>query len=58
MIKELGDVAWYFELMCYAVGVTSEEVKRENCRKLRLRYPEGFSPEAAAAKADEKKVTE
>lgn len=53
MVKELGDVRWYLESICIAVGVTMDEVEAANVAKLRKRYPDGFSFEAAQAKRDE-----
>jgi NTP pyrophosphatase (non-canonical NTP hydrolase) len=52
MIKELGDLRWYTELMIHAIGSTIEEVEYGNALKLRARYPEGFSAEAAKARVD------
>lgn len=57
LILELGDVAWYFELLCECVGVTREEVERRNVEKLRKRYPEGFTVEAANARKDENAIS-
>lgn len=55
MIKELGDVRWYLELLAFCCGVSMQEIERRNVEKLRERFKSGFTPEAAAAKADEKK---
>lgn len=43
--KELGDLAWYWALMCYANGFDASEVLSLNIAKLKARYPEGFSTE-------------
>lgn len=53
MIKELGDVRWYFECLMYAVGTTMVEVERMNIDKLRKRYPHGFTVADAIARKDE-----
>lgn len=53
LLKELGDVRWYFEVLCHAAGTDIEEVERLNVEKLRLRYPDGFTTEASVKKADE-----
>lgn len=53
LVKELGDVRWYFEVICIVLGVTREEVEAQNVLKLRKRYPNGFNPADAAAKRDE-----
>lgn len=49
LIKELGDVRWYLEFLCIALGTTIEEVQFANNAKLVERYPTGFSAEAANA---------
>lgn len=54
LIKELGDVRWYFEVLCEALGTSIEEIERINIEKLNVRFPNGFSAEASAAKKDEK----
>ncbi len=54
MIKELGDVRWYLELMMHACNTTIEEVERLNVEKLRKRYPEGFTTKASVERADTK----
>lgn len=43
LVKELGDVRWYFELLCYTVGTTIEEVEAANIAKRKERYPNGFN---------------
>lgn len=52
LIKELGDIRWYLEVACYALGVTMEEVQQMNVDKLRKRYPEGFTQAAAIERKD------
>lgn len=56
--KELGDVLWYLAATATGAGLKLAEVAEANVEKLRKRYPEGFSPEASVAKADEKVVAE
>lgn len=41
MVKELGDIAWYFMNMCRAIGVDMEDVIEYNVKKLKKRYPGG-----------------
>lgn len=53
LLKELGDVRWYFEVLCHAAGTTIEEVEKLNVEKLRKRFPNGFTTEASVKKADE-----
>lgn len=40
--KELGDIAWYIALMSDALGLSMEDVYKENIMKLEKRYPNGF----------------
>lgn len=43
--EEAGDVLWYLAVFCAAAGIDLGEVAIENERKLRERYPDGFSEE-------------
>ena len=53
LIKELGDVAWYFAQACLALDISIEEVMIQNIEKLESRYPGGkFSIE----KSENRKV--
>lgn len=45
MLEELGDVAWYMAEIAYALGADLESVLANNIKKLKERYPEGFSVE-------------
>lgn len=54
-LKELGDVRWYLELAAHCLGFTMAEVEAENVRKLRERYPEGFSEQGSRERVDENK---
>ena len=42
MMRELGDIMWYFATACRALDVTFDEVLDENIEKLSARYPGGF----------------
>lgn len=54
LIKELGDVRWYFEAICSVIGVSMEEIEQQNIEKLRARYPNGFNTADSIARKDEK----
>ena len=41
LIKELGDVAWYWANACTALNVDPNEVLELNAKKLKARFPEG-----------------
>jgi NTP pyrophosphatase (non-canonical NTP hydrolase) len=58
LIKELGDVRWYFEYMLITNDLTIEEVEQANVDKLRQRYPNGFNVDDAAKKMDEKEKSQ
>jgi NTP pyrophosphatase (non-canonical NTP hydrolase) len=45
--KELGDGMWYNALACDALGFNMDTVAGTNIEKLKARYPDGFSFEAA-----------
>jgi len=47
LVKEIGDVCWYVALLCTAIGVDLASVMEKNIKKLKTRYPEGFSEEAS-----------
>ena len=41
MMRELGDIAWYWINACRALGYDPNDVIAENVRKLESRYPGG-----------------
>lgn len=52
LVKELGDVIWYWINTCRALGVDPNEVIALNIEKLQTRYPGGvFSAEASQTRA-------
>lgn len=51
MAKELGDLLWYWNLMCHAYGLDPASVAETNIEKLKKRYPEGFSTERSINRA-------
>ena len=42
LMRELGDVLWYWVQGCRALGYTPQQVMDENIKKLESRYPNGF----------------
>ncbi len=54
--KELGDVFWYLSQLASAAGLTLDAIAATNVAKLLARYPDGYSKEAALARADEKSL--
>lgn len=52
LIKELGDVRWYLEVLCICLNTDINQVEQLNVAKLRTRYPEGFTSEASATRKD------
>ena len=53
LIKELGDVAWYWANACKALDVDPEDVLLQNVKKLEARYPGGkFSIEKSENRKD------
>lgn len=51
MEKELGDLAWYWMLMCHCYNLDPARVLFKNIEKLKKRYPEGFSTERSINRA-------
>jgi NTP pyrophosphatase (non-canonical NTP hydrolase) len=53
LIKELGDVAWYWANACTALNVDPNEVLEINANKLKARFPEGhFTAERSENRLD------
>jgi NTP pyrophosphatase (non-canonical NTP hydrolase) len=50
--NELGDVLWYWAVLCDTLGFTIDEVIEANVEKRRVRYPNGFSPERSLHRDD------
>ncbi len=55
--EELGDLLHYVAMLISANGWTFEEIMEGNSVKLKERYPNGYSNEAALARADKKDRT-
>lgn len=47
VIEECGDTLWYIALALNAVGYSMEDCMRRNIEKLRVRFPDRFTSEAA-----------
>ncbi|EAD0751283.1 TPA: nucleoside triphosphate pyrophosphohydrolase family protein [Listeria monocytogenes] len=43
LISELGDVMWYVSQLAVILGISLEEIAKNNVTKLEARYPNGFS---------------
>lgn len=52
MLEELGDIAWYLALAAAHLDTPLNEILQSNIDKLRARFPNKFSAEAAEARAD------
>lgn len=50
--EEIGDILWYLAIIVNHYGFSFQDIMRENIHKLRIRYPEQWSQEAALARAD------
>jgi len=46
-VEELGDLFYYMTLLMNVHGITLDEVRDANMRKLQVRYPDGYSHERA-----------
>ena len=44
MVEELGDTLWYFTLMTRLYGLTLDQIREANVRKLCKRYPDMYGP--------------
>lgn len=51
-IEELGDIEFYMQVMRTRLCVSREAVIEANRDKLELRYPSGYTDEAALRRAD------
>ncbi len=52
VVEELGDLCFYLEAACQAIGVTREEIEQENQAKLSKRYEGGYSDQQAQERKD------
>lgn len=51
--RELGDALWCLSAVAASLDISLGDVAHGNLDKLRRRYPEGFSADAAIRRADE-----
>ena len=51
--RELGDALWCLSVVAASLEISLGDVAHTNVEKLRRRYPDGFTPRAAAQRADE-----
>lgn len=51
--KELGDALWCLAAVATSLDLSLGDVAHNNLAKLARRYPDGFTPDAAARRADE-----
>jgi NTP pyrophosphatase (non-canonical NTP hydrolase) len=52
LVEELGDTLWHISAIASEYGIDLEEIARNNVRKLKKRYPEGFSDERSVNRND------
>ena len=52
IVEELGDLEFFMEGLRQGLGITREETIEANMAKLGKRYSDGYSDEAAQARAD------
>jgi NTP pyrophosphatase (non-canonical NTP hydrolase) len=55
VVVELGDALWCLSMVATSLGVTLDDVADRNIAKLKARYPDGFAPDAATARRDERR---
>jgi NTP pyrophosphatase (non-canonical NTP hydrolase) len=57
IVEELGDILFYFTAACQLIRVNPLQVMAVNVQKLQKRYPDGYTDEAAQARADKQDET-
>lgn len=50
--KEIGDILWYCAMAARGIDVGLGEIARMNVKKLKKRYPEGFSTDRSLNRPD------
>ena len=48
--ENIGDTLWYLAMLCNLEGWKLSDIMEENIAKLKARFPEGFTEEAASRK--------
>lgn len=44
ILDEMGDLAWFWFELAYAIAIDPVDILENNIKKLKKRYPEGFDP--------------
>ena len=52
VIEEVGDVLWYIANFCNVNNITMDECMESNIKKLRKRFPNGFTTKDANERKD------
>lgn len=52
LIEELGDLIHYYQMLCLVLNIDADVPVENNIAKLKRRYPNGYSDQAAIARAD------
>lgn len=47
LVEEIGDIMWYLAILADEIGVSLEDAKRINIAKLKKRYGDKFTTDAA-----------
>lgn len=58
IMDELGDVLWYIAETCSGLGVTMEDLAKQNIEKLVKRYPDGFDSDKSIYREEDEKIYE
>ena len=58
LIEEIGDILWYCALCADSLGYSLNFVAEQNIKKLRKRYPDGFTAEDSIERRDHDKTCE
>jgi len=54
--EELGDLLWYLALIANATGINLQHALEHNIAKQQKRYPEKYTDQAAAQRADKVEI--